>query len=230
MPSHVFLDIDIDGARAAHERACAFVASSHLKYGLSSRLLSELGGSERARLPELYASDHSWSSQGRLLLEPPAHERLVFELLTEAAPLCCENFSALCTGEKGKAKGSGLPLHFKGSPMHRLVKGQFVQGGDFTHGNGAGGECIWGSKFKDEKGALAVKVDSRGLLCMSNTGKNSNGSQFFISLAPLPKLSGKHCVFGRMVEGEEVLKLLEALPCEAEKPAQAVVIAACGKL
>lgn len=177
-----FLDVDIGGHRAAHERATAFVAATSIKYGLSSPSLADLGGSERARVPDLFAADYEWSKQGPIALAPAPHERLVVELFAAEAPNCAANFSALCTGEKGKAKGSGLPLHFRGSRLHRLVKGMMVQGGDFSHGNGAGGESVWGGVFKDEKGALALKLDRRGLLAMSNTGKNSNGSQFFLTL------------------------------------------------
>ena len=229
-PTTVFLDIDIDGHRAAHKRAVDFVSANSIKYGLSSADLRELGGSERARLPELFSSDHAWSARGRIELSPAPAERVVIELFAAAAPTCAANFRALCTGEKGKAKGSGLPLHFKGSVIHRVVAGQFVQGGDFTHGNGAGGESIWGAPFKDDAAALKLKVDAPGLLCMSNTGKNSNGSQFFFTLAPLPKLSGKHCVFGRVVSGLEVLQRVGELDTAAERPVKEVRIADCGLL
>lgn len=227
---YVFLDIDIDCHREAHQRAVDFVSQTSLKYGLSSPLLSELGGSERARLPELYASDHAWASRGRLELSPAPFERVRVELFAREAPNCAANFAALCSGAKGRAKGSGVPLHYKGSVIHRVVAGAFLQGGDFTHGNGAGGECIWGAPFKDEKEALKRKVDEAGLLCMSNTGKNSNGSQFFFTLAPLPKLSGKHCVFGRVVAGMEVLLAVGDLECSAERPLKQVRVVDCGVL
>ena len=225
-----FLCFDVDGHRAAHARLVDFVAANSLKYGLSSSALHELGGSERARLPELYASDHLWAPRGRIELSPAPAERVVVELFERAAPTCVANFLALCTGAKGKAKGSGLPLHYKGSVVHRVVAGQFVQGGDFTHGNGAGGESIWGAPFKDERDALKVKVDAAGLLCMSNTGKNANGSQFFITLAPLPKLTGKHCVFGRVVEGMGVLEAIGGLDTRAERPVKEVRVVDCGAL
>jgi peptidylprolyl isomerase len=226
-----FLDLDVGGHRAAHARAVAFVAATSLRYGLSSPTLSELGGSERARLPELYAADHDFSAQGPLALAPAAAERVVIELFEEEAPNCVANFAALCDGSKGKAKGSGLPLCYRGVRMHRLVAGSFLQGGDFVKGNGAGGESIWGGTFKDEKAALAIKLDRRGLVAMSNTGKNSNGSQFFLTLAPQPKLSGKHCVFGRVVEGMEVLDAIEAVGAdEGERPLREVCIVGCGVL
>ena len=225
-----YLDIDIDGHRAAHANAVAFVAQNSIRYSLSSDKLSELGGSERARLPELYASDFAWAGRGRLELSPAPAERVVFELFAKEAPTCVANFAALCTGAKGKAKGSGLPLHYKGSALHRVVKGFMVQGGDFTHGNGAGGESIWGAPFKDDKDALRLRVDAPGLLAMSNTGKNSNGSQWFVTLAPAPKLTGKHCVFGRVVEGWGVIAAVGELECEGERPLKEVRIVDCGLL
>lgn len=232
MPTRCYIDIDIGGHRAAHARCAAFVAATSLKYGLSSPTLAELGGSERARLPELYENDFEWSSKGPIQLAPAARERVVVELFEEAAPNCCANFLALCTGSKGKAKNSPAKLHYLNTRLHRLVPGMMVQGGDFVMGNGAGGESIWGSVFKDEPAALKLKLDARGLLAMSNTGKNSNGSQFFVTFAPLPKLSGKHCVFGRVVEGLEVLDAVEAVAVDAatERPLADVMIAGCGRL
>ena len=159
----------------------------------------------------------------------PRAERLVFELFTAAAPSACANFAALCAGSAGRAKGSGVPLHYRGSRLHRLVRGAFLQGGDFVFSNGAGGESIWGGKFKDEAKALG-KLDARGLLCMSNDGKNSNGSQFFVTLAPLPKLNGKHVVFGRLVEGAGVLDAIEAVACDGEAPRVPIVVADSGVL
>ena len=230
-PRRCFLDVDIGGHRAAHARAAAFVAATSLRYGLSSAALAELGGGERARLAELYADDHDWKDKGPIALAPAPAERVVVELFEEAAPNCCANFAALCDGSKGKAKGSGLPLCYRGVRLHRLVPGQFVQGGDFVKGNGAGGESVWGGVFKDEKGALALKLDRRGLVAMSNTGKNSNGSQFFVTLAPQPKLSGKHCVFGEVVEGMAVLDAIAAVPVDAsERPTAEIVIVDCGVL
>ena len=229
-PTLVYLDIDIGGHRAAHALACEFVERSSLKYGLTSRALADLGGSERARLPELFASDYAFASRGRLELAPAPHERLTLALHTAAAPTCAENFLRLCAGDRGRAKGSGLPLHYKGSPLHRLVAGKFVQGGDFSHGNGAGGESVWGGVFKDDAAALKTKIDRRGLLCMSNTGKNTNGSQFFITLGPLPQLSGKHCVVGEVVGGMEVLDAIERVAAAEERPALPIVVVDCGRL
>lgn len=226
----VYLDVDIGGHRAAHALCAAFVAQNSIKYGLSSPHLENLGGSERARLTELFDADYAWSSRGRIALAPAPAERLEFELDAAAAPNAVKNFVALCVGSAGRAKGSGLPLAYRGSRCHRLVRGAFVQGGDFVMGNGAGGESIFGGTFKDDAGGLKKPVDARGLLCMSNTGKNTNGSQFFITFVPLPKLSGRHVVFGRLVAGEAALAAIEAVPCDGEAPAAEIIIADCGVL
>jgi cyclophilin family peptidyl-prolyl cis-trans isomerase len=124
----------------------------------------------------MYESDFDWSSRGPIVLRVP-QTRMRFHLYTAQAPLACENFLALCTGEKGKSSVSSKPLHYKGARFHRIVEGFVAQGGDTVFGNGSGGDSIWGKKFKDDTKGLSIKLDRKGLLAMCNTGKNSNGSQ-----------------------------------------------------
>jgi peptidylprolyl isomerase len=223
-----YLDINIDETTERYNNCVEFVKTKNLAYGLSSNRLVELQGSELARLPELYESDYD-TKQKRMIVRLP-NQRIVVKLFTKVAPLACQNFLALCTGEKGKGK-SGKPLHYLGTPFHRIVKKFVAQSGDVNTGTGSGGESIWGKNFKDDRLGLKKKIDKRGLLCMCNTGKNSNTSQFFFSFDKLPKLTGKHVVFGEIVLGMDVLDQIEAAGSEGEgKPTVEVVIQACGKI
>jgi len=158
--------------------------------------------------------------------------RIEFELFKDTTPKTAENFRALCTGEKGIG-GSGKPLHYKGSKFHRCIANFMLQGGDFTAGNGTGGESIYGAKFEDEN--FTRKHDSAGLLSMANAGPNTNGSQFFITTTETPHLDGKHVVFGRVTAGMDVVTKIEKMDRDPSdpsnsKPAQEVLIADCGEL
>lgn len=152
--------------------------------------------------------------------------RLVFELAKET-PLTSENFRALCTGEKGVGKG-GKALHYRSSGFHRIIPQFMCQGGDFTRGDGTGGESIYGEKFKDEN--FLLKHKEPGLLSMANAGAHTNGSQFFITTVPCPWLDGKHVVFGKCVEGLDVLKLMEAQGSQSGRTRSQVIITECGQL
>jgi peptidylprolyl isomerase len=103
-----------------------------------------------------------------------------------------------------------------------------IQSGDILLGDGRGGESIYGRKFEDEN--FAVKHSEAGLLSMVNGCKNSNNSQFLITLAPTPWLDGKHVVFGRVVEGMEVVRAIEEKGTRAGTPQCVCVIADCGEL
>jgi peptidyl-prolyl isomerase D len=157
------------------------------------------------------------------------HEgRLVFELFNEEVPKTADNFLKLCTGELGVGK-SGKPLYYKGSTFHRIIKQFMCQGGDFTNGNGTGGESIYGEKFPDEN--FIRKHDKPGLLSMANSGPNTNGSQFFITTVPTPHLDGKHVVFGQLIKGFNTMRAMEFTPTGAQdRPIEDVVISNCGEL
>eukprot|EP00747_Dinoflagellata_sp_TGD_P165667 gnl/TRDRNA2_/TRDRNA2_187280_c0_seq1.p1 gnl/TRDRNA2_/TRDRNA2_187280_c0~~gnl/TRDRNA2_/TRDRNA2_187280_c0_seq1.p1 ORF type:complete len:414 (-),score=81.12 gnl/TRDRNA2_/TRDRNA2_187280_c0_seq1:38-1216(-) len=133
--------------------------------------------------------------------------RIECELFSDVVPKTAENFRALCVGDRGNAS-AGVPLHYKGSSFHRIISGFVVQGGDFTRHNGTGGESIYGLTMLDE--AFDLTHSGPGLLSMANRGPNTSSSQFFITLSAQPNLDRKHVVFGRVLEGMEVVHRIES--------------------
>ncbi|KAG0652259.1 41 kDa peptidyl-prolyl cis-trans isomerase [Hyphodiscus hymeniophilus] len=154
--------------------------------------------------------------------------RITFELYDDVVPKTADNFRALCTGEKGQGKAGKL-LSYKGSIFHRVIKQFMIQGGDFTAGNGTGGESIYGAKFDDEN--FNLKHEKPFLLSMANAGPGTNGSQFFVTTVPTPHLDGKHVVFGEVLSGKSIVRKVENLPTQgSDKPTKDVVITNCGQL
>ncbi|CAF1120733.1 unnamed protein product [Adineta steineri] len=154
--------------------------------------------------------------------------RLVFELFNDQVPETCENFRALCTGEKGQSTTSGTVLHYKDSIIHRIVPNGWIQGGDIRGGRGNGGESIYGETFHDE--AFVIQHNQRGILGMANKGyRHSNGSQFYITLSDACQWMSKRFVaFGRVVEGFDTLDKLERMETLNQRPIKAIKIVNCG--
>lgn len=133
----------------------------------------------------------------------------VAEMFEDKAPLTTKNFIELV--EKG---------FYDGIIFHRVIDGFMIQGGDQT-GTGMGGP---GYKIKDEFGE-GLKHDDEGILSMANAGPNTGGSQFFITLAPTPWLNGHHAIFGKVVEGMDVVRLIGVVPTDfRDRPREAVTM------
>ncbi|KAK3365427.1 cyclophilin-like domain-containing protein [Podospora didyma] len=129
--------------------------------------------------------------------------KIVVELYNEHAPKTCENFATLA--QRG---------YYNETIFHRVIKDFMIQGGDPT-GTGRGGSSIWGEKFEDEI-RPDLKHTGAGILSMANAGPNTNGSQFFITLAPTPWLDGKHTIFGRVKSGMQIVGRMGLVPTDAQ--------------
>ena len=156
--------------------------------------------------------------------------RIKLELFTDTCPKTCENFRQLCTGEHVR---NHQPTGYKNCTFHRVIKDFMIQGGDVAKGDGTGKLSIYGdSGFPDEN--FQLQHDQPGMLSMANSGPNTNGSQFFITLAKTPWLDGKHVVFGKVLDADSmrVVRKCEAVPVSgtANRPRLPLRIVECGQL
>lgn len=146
--------------------------------------------------------------------------KIEFELYDEVVPRTARNFRALCTGEKG--------FGYQGVPFHRIIPNFMIQGGDTDFAGGFGGRSIYGPKFADEN--FLKRHDRPGLLSMANSGRNTNGSQFFITTAECPWLDGKHVVFGEVASGMDVVREIEAYGTRSGRPTARIIVEESGEL
>ncbi|KAM7098725.1 E3 SUMO-protein ligase RanBP2 isoform 7-T7 [Molossus nigricans] len=146
--------------------------------------------------------------------------RITMELFSNIVPQTAENFRALCTGEKG--------FGFKNSIFHRVIPDFVCQGGDITKHDGTGGRSIYGDKFEDEN--FDVKHTGPGLLSMANRGRNTNNSQFFITLRKAEHLDLKHVVFGCVKDGMDTVKKIESFGSPSGSVSRRISVTECGQI
>ncbi|XP_066542548.1 E3 SUMO-protein ligase RanBP2 isoform X1 [Hoplias malabaricus] len=146
--------------------------------------------------------------------------KITMELFAHIVPKTAENFRVLCTGQKG--------FGYLNSVFHRIIPEFMCQGGDITNSDGTGGKSIYGDKFEDEN--FDIKHTGPGLLSMANRGRDTNNSQFFITLKKAEHLDFKHVAFGFVKEGMDVVKQMGELGSKSGKPQKTLTIVECGQL
>ncbi|EGB09239.1 hypothetical protein AURANDRAFT_24923 [Aureococcus anophagefferens] len=158
--------------------------------------------------------------------------RIIIELRSDLCPRTCENFRALCTGERGKSKEDKVPLHYKGSKLHRIVNDSHCQGGDIRNGDGTWSGCTFGDNTTFEDENFILRHVGPGVLSMCNRGLDSNGSQFFFSFAEKKEWDEKHVVFGCAATHEslQVLYAIDQVGSPSGKPSTVPIIKDCGQL
>ena len=141
---------------------------------------------------------------------------IIFELYYDVVPRTAKNFIELCKTQ------------YQGCKLHRIIPGFCIQGGDYERGDGTGGQSIYGPKFEDEN--FKIRHFKKGLLSMANSGPDTNGSQFFITLNELPHLDEKHVVFGEIINGIEIIDTIAKYGSEEGYTKETIKIIKCGIL
>lgn len=188
-------------------------------YGLSTLISVAWGSDALATVTEKVYFDISIDGEDA--------GRIVMGLFGDVVPKTVENFSSLCEGSAGSTF-AGIPRTYSGTKFHRVITDFMAQGGDFTRGDGRGGESIWGGKFDDEN--FNLKHSRPYLLSMANSGKNTNGSQFFITFKETSWLDGKHVVFGEVLEGKDIVDVMESFGSSSGTTSKPIKIEASGIL
>lgn len=154
--------------------------------------------------------------------------RITIGLFDDVVPTTVNNFKTLCIGNQITDAAGTKTFGYKGTKFHRVIPNFMIQGGDFTMGDGTGGQSIYGAKFEDEN--FTLKHTGEGILSMANSGPNTNGSQFFITTVPTPWLDGHHVVFGKVIDGMDVVHKIESFGSASGKPTAFAIISNCGEL
>ncbi|XP_067470331.1 E3 SUMO-protein ligase RanBP2-like isoform X2 [Thunnus thynnus] len=189
------------------------------RIGQSSDDASCISSPQMSRVQE-----HSRDSNPKVFLTVAADGQplgtMTVELFSHIVPKTVENFRVLCTGEKG--------FGLRDSIFHKVIPDFMCQGGDITNSDGTGGKSIYGSKFEDEN--FDVRHTGPGILSMANRGRDTNNSQFFITLKKAEHLDFKHVAFGWVQEGMDVVQQMGELGTKGGVPAKKIVITDCGQL
>ncbi|CEO98759.1 hypothetical protein PBRA_006873 [Plasmodiophora brassicae] len=181
---------------------------------------------EKKPLPKLVVTDKVFFD---VAIDGEPVGRIKIGLFGEVVPKTVNNFIHLCLGDKVSEK-TGKKLHYTGSSFHRVIPNFMIQGGDFTKGDGTGGESIYGERFPDEN--FRIPHRREGYLSMANAGRDTNGSQFFITTVKTSWLDGKHVVFGRVLGSKSmrVVKEIEKYGTAGGTPTKKITITKSGRL
>ena len=152
--------------------------------------------------------------------------RIVIGLYNKTVPRTCENFRHLLLCDMGIGKETQMPLCYDNVPFHRVINGFMNQGGDFEHGDGTGGESIYGGAFDDE--GFEIKHDGPGVVAMANAGPNTNGSQFYITVEPCPWLDNGYVAFGKVLEGMDLVYTINDWGTSGGTPRKKILITGGG--
>lgn len=150
-------------------------------------------------------------------------EKIIIGLFSDETPKTAENFFEICT-KPDLYSDNGIKLSYNKSPFHRIIPEFMIQGGDFTNFDGTGGYSIYGEKFDDENFNV---LHDKYVVAMANSGKNTNGSQFFITTVKTSWLNGKHVVFGRVLKGFDLVNLIEGYGSSSGRPSQKIIFENC---
>jgi len=153
---------------------------------------------------------------------------LIIELFDDLCPETSRNFKLLCTGEQIREKKTDVDLCFRNCPIHRVVKGGWIQSGDIMDGSGTHSISAVGEYFADESFTVDFGCELGGIVGCANKGPHTNGSQFFITLGPCQWMNNKKVGFGRVLQGYTVLKEIENSYLVNERPQPSIIIKSSG--